>query len=174
LYICKKVTMDFVRGVDPKQSLGIGLGKEIKTQMSRSTEFSYDDFFEVWQWALEKHKFHVFPYLIQMNGKKWVNGEKIEISDANNELLWRSIEAKNIAAVKAILTIPGLFRKETLVLEPGTAELEGEYTYRGEDKFPMRATNLGSFLNLSITSCPNKEIENLLRNYYDDEFRKGS
>lgn len=164
--------MNFVRGVEPKQSLGIGLGKEIRDQMNRSAEFNYDNFSEVWQWALEKHKFHVFPYLVQMNGKNWVNGEKIKISDANNELLWRSIEAKNIAAVKAILGIPGLFRKETLVLEPGTTELEGEYTYRGDEKRPMRATNLGSFLTLSTTSSPNKEIENLLRNYFNDELQK--
>jgi len=164
--------MDFVRGVDPKQSLGIGLGRKIKAQMSRTEEFNYEDYFEVWQWALEKKKNFVFPYIVQMNGKKWVDGTTIDISDANNELLWRAIESKNIEAVKAVLKIPRLFRKETLVLEPGTAELEGEYTYRGEKKRPMRATNLGSFLNLSITSCPNKEIETLLRNYYNDEFSK--
>jgi len=164
--------MDFVRGVDPKQSLNIGLGKEIRAQMSRSGEFNYDDFYEVWQWALEKHKFHVFPYLVQMNGRKWVNGEKIDISDSNNELLWRSLEAKNIAAVKALLSVPGLFRKEILTLEPGTSELEGEYSYRGEHKSPMRATNFGAFLNLSTTAYPHKEIENLLLNYFQDEFRK--
>ncbi len=164
--------MDFVRGIEPKQSLGIGLGPKIKTQMSRSSEFSYDDFYDVWQWALAKWKFEVFPYLVSLNGHKWVNGETIDVGDSNNELLWRSVEAKNIAAVKALLTVPGLFRKEILTLEPGTSELEGEFVERGDTKSPMRATNFGAFLNLATTAYPNKEVENLLINYFNDEFSK--
>jgi len=173
LYICKKEAMDFVRGIDPKQSLGIGLGPKIKAWMSRSAEeFNYDDYVEVWQWALEKKKNIVFPYIVRMKGTKWVNGEIIDPSDYNNELLWRSIEYKNIAAVKSLLAVPGLFRKEILTLEPGTSELEGEFVERGDTKSPMRATNFGAFLNLASVVYENKEIENLLLNYFNDEFSK--
>jgi hypothetical protein len=161
--------MDFVRGIEPKQALGIGLGPKIKTWMSRSDEFSYEDYVEVWEWALSKWKFMVFPYLVSLNGQKWVNGEIIDVSASNNELLWRSVEAKDIAAVKALLTVPGLFRKEILTLEVGTSELKGEYSSRGTDMRPMRATNFGAFLNLATTAYPNKEIENLLLNYFKNE-----
>jgi len=106
--------------------------------------------------------------LVSLNGHKWVNGETIDVSDSNTELLWRSVEAKDIAAVKALLTVPGLFREEILTLEPGTSELRE----RGDTKSPMRATNFGTFLNLATTAYPNKEIENLLRNYFNDEFSK--
>jgi hypothetical protein len=161
--------MDFIRGIEPKQSLNIGFAPKIKNWMSHSGEFSYDDFFEVWQWALARRKFTVFPYLISLNGRKWVNGKTIDVSDFNNELLWRSIETKDIAAVKALLTVSGLFRKEILTLEFGTSELEEEFVERGDIKRPMRATNFGTFLNLATAIYPNKEIEILLLNYFKYE-----
>jgi hypothetical protein len=168
----QRIEVDFVRGIEPKQALGIGFGPKIKTWMSRSEEFDYNDFFDVWQWALAKWKFIVFPYLVSLNGQKWVNGEKIDVSDSNNELLWRSVEAKNIAAVKALLTVPGLFNEEILTMDQGTSELKNEFIYRGHTKSPARATNFGTFVNLAIEHYPNKEIENLLLNYYRNELSK--
>ena len=161
----------FQRDMDPMQSLGIGLGKKIKAMMTKSGEFDEDDYndhYRVWEWALEKKKNFVFPYLVAMNGKKWVDGATIDVSDGNNELLWISIDAGNMQAIKAILSITGLFRKEILTLEVGTSELEGEFTMRGDSKRPMRATNFGVFLN----NAKDKEMEDLLLNYYHNELHQ--
>jgi hypothetical protein len=156
------------------QSLGIGLGQKIKKMIARNDEYDYEDFYRVWEWALDKNKNFVFPYIVSMNGKKWVDGTTIDVSDGNNELLWISImgsdkiEGGNIHAVKALLTVPGLFRKEILTLEQGTTELEGEFVERGDTKRPMRATNFGVFVN----NAKDKEMEDLLLNYYNNELRK--
>lgn len=164
-----RINMTFVRGLEPKQSLGIGLAPKIKAQMSRSEEWDYEDFYDVWKWALEKKK-NIFFWLISFNGKNWVNGEKIDLSDYNNELLWSSVTEGNIEAVKALLTIPGLFREEIFTLDPGTSELKGEFVERGDTQVPARATNFGAFLNLSSQymheNHPNKEVEMMLKEYY--------
>lgn len=164
-----RINMTFVRGLEPKQSLGIGLAPKIKAQISRSEEFDYEDFWDVWKWALEKKK-NIFSWLISFNGKNWVNGEKIDVSDYNNELLWSSVNAGNPQAVKALLTIPGLFREEIFTLEPGTSELKGEFVERGDTQTPARATNFGAFLNLAsreiFENRPNKEVETMLKEYY--------
>ena len=88
--------MSFIRGIDPKQALGVGLAQKLPFRM-KNTEYDYENYVDVWIWALErKNRSIFFPYIVGMNARKWVNGEKIDVSDWNNELLWRSIEAKNI------------------------------------------------------------------------------
>lgn len=165
--------MSFVRGIDPKQALGIGLGKRLRTRMMNNPEYDYNDYVEVWRWALQRKARSIFfPYIVGMNGKKWVDGTTIDVSDWNNELLWISLVEENIEAVKALLAVPNLFRKETLTLELGTSELEGEFTMRGEEKRPMRGTNFGAFLNLVVNSYPNEELKNLLLDYYNKNSRK--
>jgi hypothetical protein len=159
--------MSFTRGLDPKQALRIGLDKKLRSMM-RNTEYDYEKISDVWEWALErKNRSIFFPYIVGMNGKKWVNGKKIDASDWNNELLWRSIEAKNIEAVKSLLKVPDLFRKETFKLDQGTSELEGEFSWRGDTKSPMRGTNFGVFINLAVEHYPDPEIHALLLDYYD-------
>lgn len=164
--------MNFQRDMDVKQSLGIGLGQKIKTMIAENDEFDYEDYYRVWEWALEKKKNFVFPYIIGMNGKKWVDGTIIDAADNNNELLWISIQAGNIQAVKAVLTIPKLFREEILTLDIGTSELKGEFSVRGvcvrggvEEKRHMRATNLGTFIH----NAKKKEMVELLMNYWIKE-----
>ena len=161
--------MNFVRGADPKQALGIGLGPKIKNWMSHSRDFSYDDIFEVWTWALRRKKDIVFPYLVGLNGKKWVNGEKIDFSDP--DFLWDSVSEGNVAAVKALLTIPNLFPEEVFILDQGASELKGQYVERGDEKRPMRATNFGAYVNLASRymheNRPNPEVKQLLMDYYN-------
>jgi hypothetical protein len=158
--------MSFVRGLDPKQSLGIGLAPKIKAQMSRS-EYDYEDFYEVWKWAMEKKK-NIFSYLIGFNGKNWVNGEKVDLSDS--DFLWESVSEGNVAAVKALLTIPNLFPEEAFTLDQGTSELKDQYVERGHTKSPMRATNFGAYVNLASNymheNHPNEEVEKMLKEYY--------
>jgi len=159
--------MSFIRGIDPKQALGVGLAQKLPSRM-KNTEYDYENYVDVWIWALErKNRSIFFPYIVGMNARKWVNGEKIDVSDWNNELLWRSIEAKNIEAVKSLLKVPDLFGKETFTLEQGTSELEGEFSWRGDTKRPMRGTNFGVFVNLAIEHYQNEEIKNLLIDYYN-------
>jgi len=160
--------MSFVRGIDPKQALGIGLGKKLRSRVMNNPEYDYNDYVEVWRWALQRKTRSIFfPYIVGMNGKEWVDGTTIDVSDWNNELLWASIMEENIEAVKALLVVPNLFRKETFTLKLGTSELEDEFTMRGKEKRPMRATNFGAFLNLAGNAFPNEEIKNLLLDYYN-------
>jgi hypothetical protein len=163
--------MNFIRGIDPKIALNLGIFKKIPLMMENS-EYDYQDFREVWQWALKKHKFSLFSYLVSFHGKNWINGELIDLANYNNDLLWLSIEAKNIAAVKSLLNYPNLFPKEIFTLEQGTSELEGEFVERGDTKTPARATNFGTHLNLAIQHYPNSEIEEMLRSYYSKYSKK--
>jgi hypothetical protein len=160
--------------MDPKQALGIGLGPKIKTMMeAEDSVFDYENFYQVWEWALKKKKDFVFPYIVGMNGKKWVNGDIIDASDNNNELLWISIQDGNMQAVKAVLTIPNLFREEILKLDQGTSELKGEFSTRNisvhdsDGKRAMRATNFGVF----VSNAKNKETKNMLMKYYKKEIK---
>jgi len=158
--------MSFTRGIDPKHALGIGLDRKLRSLM-RNTEYVYENYVDVWIWALErKNRSIFFQYIVGMNGKNWVNGEKIDVSNWNNELLWRSLEKNNIEAVKALLRVPDLFRKEIFTLERGTTELEGEFSWRGDTKRPMRGTNFGVFVNLAVEHYPDPEIHDLLLDYY--------
>jgi hypothetical protein len=164
--------MDFTRGMDPKQSLGIGLDTKLKSLM-KDTQYDYLAIEDVWRWALErKSRYIFFDYVVGLNGKKWANGSVIDVSAWNNELIWHSIAAQNIAAVKALLKIPSLFRKEAFKLDQGTSELEGEFVIRGESKRPMRATNFGVFLNLASKTYPNDEIRDMLMEYYNQNCQK--
>lgn len=161
--------MSFVRGIDPKQSLGVGMGQKIQKWMEKSATFSYEEFYHVWKWALANKKDIVFPYLASLNGKSWVNGEIIDLTDP--DYLWESIYEGNVAAVKAVLTIPKIFEDEVFILEQGTSELKDQYVERGDSKIPMRATNFGTYLNLANVSMhgnkPNPEIKKLLMEYYN-------
>ena len=158
--------LNFVRGLEPKQSLGIGLAPKIKVQMSRS-EYEYENFYEVWKWALAKKK-NIFSYLVKFNGENWVNGERVDLSDP--DFLWESVSEGNVEAVKALLTIPNLFPEEAFILDQGTSELKDQYVERGHTKMPMRATNFGSYVNLASRymheNNPNKEVEAMLMDYY--------
>ena len=158
--------MKFIRNADPKVSLGIGLGKEIENMMSKQSMYNFDNYYDVWAWALENEKNDVFSYIVNMNGKIWINGDKIDVSDFNNELLKQSIIFHNIVAVKCLLSIPNLFSKEVFTLEQGTSKLKNQFVYRGHTKISMRATNFGVFINLVVEHYPNKEIERLLLKYY--------
>ena len=111
----------------------------------------------------------LFPSHDSLNGKKWVNGEKIDFSDP--DYLWDSVSEGNVAAVKALLTIPNLFPEETFILDHGTSELKGQYVERGDEKRPMRATNFGAYINLASRymheNRPNPEVKQLLLDYYN-------
>jgi hypothetical protein len=159
--------MNFIRNIDPKQALGVGLAQKLPSKM-RNTAYDYNNYVEVWRWALEKKDRAIFLYYLSgMQGKKWINGDTVDLSDWNNELLWLSLESRNIEAVKAILQHTKLFRKETMTLELGTSELEGEFSWRGDTKSPMRGTNFGVFVNLAVKHYPDPEIHALLLDYYD-------
>ncbi|HPI82905.1 MAG TPA: hypothetical protein PK122_06785, partial [Candidatus Paceibacterota bacterium] len=100
-------------------------------------------------------------------------GEKIDFSDP--DFLWDSVSEGNVAAVKALLTIPNLFPEEVFILDRGTSELKGQYVERGDEKRPMRATNFGAYVNLASRymheNRPNPEVKQLLLEYYNKYHR---
>ena len=159
--------MHFQRGLDPKQSLGIGLGPKIKNWMSHNSEYDYEIFWDVWNWSIRRKK-NIFSYLLSLHGKNWVNGEKIDFTDP--DYLWESVSEGNADAVRALLNIPDIFEEETLNLDLGTSELKGQFIKRGDTERPMRATNFGAYLHLASHSMyenhPNEEVKNLLLEYY--------
>ena len=157
--------MIFIRGLDPKFTLDIGIIEKLPSMM-RNTNYDYHHFNDVWYWALTKKKDFLFSYLISFHGKKWLDGGLVDFSIYNNDLLWSSIEEKNVEAVKCLLIYPDLFRKEAFTMDLGVSDLTGEFIERGDTKMPAKATNFGNFLNLSIQFQPNKEIEMMLRMYY--------
>lgn len=163
--------MNFTRGVDPKISLSLGIFEKLPKMMENSG-YDYEDFLEVWEWALEKKKNFLFSYLASFQDKKWINGELVNLSNYNNELLWCSIESKNEEAVKILLNKPNLFKKESFTLELGSSEIEWEFIERGDTKTNLKETNFGVYLNLSITHHPNKKIETMLREYYSKYSQK--
>lgn len=116
---------------------------------------------------MENEKMIVVDYAISLHGELYYD-DFFFLSNNNNEFLWEAISEGCLYAVEKILKTPKLFRKETLTLDLWNSELEGEYIMRGERKFPMRATNFGTFVNLAKNKLYNEIEEALLKYYYDE------
>ena len=110
------LTFERNRGV--KQVLDLGIAKQLPGWM-RNSGFSYEKYGDIWLWAMNKHltgnpKDFIFPFIVNMRGKKWYKDTIIIGMDDNNELLWESVSVLCYPAVKAILEIPNLFQEAVL------------------------------------------------------------
>jgi hypothetical protein len=170
--------MVFVRNKDIKEVLQLGIAKDIPKWMNNNQwGYSHKDYIEVWKWAME-HRFHkkerrklIFDFIVGRNKTRWYD-QIIDVSGYNNELLWLSIDNQEETAVRALLSISGLFEKETLNLKNGVSKLNGQFTERGDKKLQLMGTNLGAHIFLAEQNgCLN--IKEMLINYYNNEIQKG-
>ena len=161
--------MNFERGRDVKAAMGLGIADQLPKMMEDSDK-DVNDYYDVWQWGIEEKQDFVFQYIVSMNGKKWFNGDIVEIGMAdNNGLLWVSVSEMYLPAIQALLTIPGLFLPEVLNMKYGTSPLE-ETFMRGNRKIPFRGTNFGAFYHLAMVQAHgNFEIQDTLNEYYKKE-----
>lgn len=107
--------VQFERGIQPKVSLNIGMLPKLRQLLEEYKDLSecdINDVNEIWKFLLLIEENNFFSWLVSFHKKKWINGKIIDISENNNDLLWESIEKENVRAVKSILTIPNLFKKE--------------------------------------------------------------
>ena len=165
--------MNFERNRDIKESLELGLSKDIPKWIGDNAEYNYTDYIDVWKWTLDRkwrkieRQKAIFDLIVNRRNKRWYN-DIVDLSACNNELLWLSIDKNNEYAVRALLCVSGLFRKELLTLDMGTSILEGEFISRGGTEFPLRGTNLGTH----IWMANQKGLHNLgelVKEYYENE-----
>jgi len=158
--------MTFERGRNIKTALEMGIAKKLPIWMEDSG-YNYEDYWEVWHWALEKKKDIIFPYIIERRETKWINGEKIIVGMGdNNALLWEAVSENYLPAVKACLEVEGLFADEvfTLSLQAGILK---ETFKRGDQRVHYRATSFGAFVQLAMTQAKgNFELQDALMSYY--------
>jgi hypothetical protein len=156
----------FERNRDVKMALDLGIAEKLPEWMEDS-HWGYDDYFDVWRWAIEEKKDFIFPYIVERRGQKWINGEVITVGmEDNNSLLWESVSSNYLPAVQAILEIPDLFCDETFNMKVGASPIN-EYFYRGETKTSYRATNFGAFVQVAMTNGKGHwELKDALTDYY--------
>ena len=156
----------FKRGRDIKTALDLGIIQKLPGWM-KDSGYNYEDYWEVWNWALEEGKNIIFPYIIEKRGTKWLDGEEIIVGmEDNNSLLWEAVSKNNLAAVKACLEVEGLFVEEvfTLSLQAGTLK---ETFKRGDQRVHYRATSFGAFVQLAMKQANGDfRLQDALMNYY--------
>lgn len=162
---------NFERNRDVKDVLDLGIRKNLPVWMKDSF-YDYDDYFDVWKWAIEEEKDIMFPYIVEKKGKKWWGKDTIIIGmEDNNSLLWESVSSMCYPAVRSILKIPNLFSEEVLTMELGAIPLN-ETFMRRDTRINYRATNLGAFAQLAMTNGKGDwRILDALKKYYEDSIK---
>ena len=159
----------FERNKNTKSALQIGLAKKLP-ELMKDSGWDYNDYYDVWRWAIAEEQNYVFPYIVSLRGTKWINGETIMVGMGdNNGLLWESVSSNWYPAVKALLEVPGLFSEEVLTMRYGTSQLK-ETFMRGDSVRHYRGTNFAQYLSLAMKLAKgNFEIQDALKEYYEKE-----
>ena len=158
--------MNFERGRDLRVTMGLGIAEQLPDMM-KDSPYDIEDYYDVWNWGINEDQHFIFAYIVGMKGKKWFNGDIVEIGMVdNNGLLWISVSEMCLPAIQALLKIPDLFCKEVLNMKYGTSPLEEKFM-RGNRKIPFRGTNFGAFYHLAMVQAHgNFEIQDALHDYY--------
>jgi len=78
--------MNFTRGNSPKQTLDVGMVKQIPILM-KDTSYDYKDYEDVLDWAVENYNINVFKYIVALDGQKWFD-KPIKMCNQFHYQLW--------------------------------------------------------------------------------------